>query len=55
MYDEDNFNCFNEVILKKNNGNDIIDDLLKICSTSSNDNINQLKSIVQNSKSNGLL
>lgn len=53
-YDEDNFNCFNEVNLKKLfNGCDIITDLLKICNTSSNDSINQLKPIAQNSKSNG--
>uniref|UniRef100_A0A2S2R425 Tudor domain-containing protein n=2 Tax=Sipha flava TaxID=143950 RepID=A0A2S2R425_9HEMI len=54
MCDEDNFNCFNEVNLKRlNNEHDIIDDLLNICNTLSNDNINQLKPIVQNSKSNG--
>lgn len=54
MYDEDNFNCFNEVNLKKlNNGHAIIDDLLNICNTLSIGNINQLKPIVLNSKSNG--
>lgn len=34
MYDTDNFNYLNEVILKKqSDGSNIVDDLLQICNT----------------------
>lgn len=51
--DESNFNCLNEVSLKKlSDGCDIIDDLLEICGKS-NDEPNKLKQTVEDKKSNG--
>jgi len=56
MCDEGNFNHLNEVnLIKQSSGQDIIDDLVKICSTS-DDMSNKpkpAKPIVQITKSNG--